>query len=57
MIIIPETVKKFNNGYFIDQRFNSSSDHYSVIFSNINILYNEIKDENTSEMQSQQSNI
>lgn len=57
MIIIPETVKKFNNGYFIDQRFNSSSDHYAVIFSNINILYNEIKDENTSEIQSQQSNI
>ena len=50
MIMIPETVKKFNNGFFIDQRFNVSSDHYSIIFSNIKFLYEneEIKESELS---------
>ena len=39
MIMIPESVKKFNNGFFVDQRFVSSSDPYSVIYNNIILIY------------------
>jgi hypothetical protein len=39
MIIIPESVKKFNNGFFIDQRFDSSSGPYSIIYNIIKLIY------------------
>ena len=40
MIIIPQSIKKNNNGFFVDQRFNSSSDPYSIIYNNIKLIYN-----------------
>jgi len=50
MIIIPESVKKFNNGFFVDQRFISSSDPYSVIYNNIKLIYTPIENNISSKI-------
>ena len=39
MIVIPESVKKSKNGFFIDQRFISLSDPYAIIYNSIKLLY------------------